>query len=150
MSAKDRKNKRLRAAAGESGRQASLPQAAVVIGLPALPDFSHANIESVTVGPRRAITMEISPLIWVRDQGHYGPPFTVRLGGIVNFDEVSELFAANHHKRSELAWLRYAMAYISKPGEQYLDLIFERVEARIVIHCQRVTVNDPPVNPREN
>ena len=110
MSAQDRKNKRLRATAGEAGRQAALPPAAVVIGLPALPDFSHANVISVTLGPRRAVTLKLSPLLWVGDQGHYGPPFTVRLGGIVNFDEVSELFAANHHKRSELAWLRYARA----------------------------------------
>ena len=63
--------------------------------------------------------------------------------GIVNFDEVKILFAANHHERSELACLDYADEYVSKLGNLYLHLEFERVEAGVVIHCHSLTVTEP-------
>ena len=115
-----------------------------MIGLPELPsDFNHALFESVAFGPRREMTLKLNPLVWVGNRGLYGPAVTVRFGGIVNFEEVKALFAANHHKRSELGWLRYDTSQTSKPGDLYLHIEFERVEARIVIQCHSLTVTEP-------
>jgi len=114
-------------------------------GLPQIPDhfFNHALFKCVSLGPRRELTLELNPLIWVGHRGHHRPAVIVRFGGIINFEEVKALFEANHHKRSELGWLDYDKLHASKPGDLYLHLEFERVEARVVIHCHSLTITEP-------
>ncbi len=116
-------------------------QSAITIHLPPLPDFSDAILEGVSIGPRRAVTLELTPLVWVGSQGHYGLPITVRLGGIVGLEEVAAFFA-KHQLPADIAGLSYATGHVSKPNAQFLELIFERVEAQIVIQCHSVTVTD--------
>ncbi len=114
-------------------------------GLPQLPDhfFNHALFEGVSFGPRRELTLGLKPLIWAGHQGHHDPAVMVRFGGIVNFEEVKALFDANPHKRSELGWLDYDKHHASKPGDLYLHLEFERVTARVVVHCSSLTITEP-------
>lgn len=111
------------------------------MGLPELPgDFNHATFESVTVGPRRELTLELSPLVWVGNRGYHNAVVSVHLGGIVNFEQVKALFDENHHRRSELAYLRYDPNLVSKSGSIHLQLEFERVEAGTMIQCSHLTV----------
>ncbi len=106
-------------------------------------DFNHALFEAVILGSRRELTLKLSPLVWVGYRGHHAPAVTVRFGGIVNFAEVETLFKLNHQEHSELGWLRYDTKQPSKLGELYLHIEFERVEARIVIHCSSLTFTEP-------
>lgn len=115
-----------------------------LVGLPELPtDFNHARFEGVALGPRRELTLKLSPLVWVGSQGHHAPAMIVRFGGIVNFEEVKAFFSAGHHERSELGWLGHNKQQISKPGDLYLHLEMERVDARTVIHCHSLTFAEP-------
>jgi hypothetical protein len=103
-------------------------------------DFSHAHIRSVSVGPRREVTLAVSPLVWEGHNGRLTDPVPVRFGGVENFAEVSAFFAAGPHERSELAWLRYAVGRRSKPGCLFFELVFERIDARLVIRCSSLQV----------
>jgi len=109
-----------------------------LLNLPSLPDFSHAILESVSIGPRRAVMLTLSPLVWVGSQGHHGPPITVRLGGIVGFDEVVAFFA-EQRLPADIAGLDYAAGHVFKPNTLFLEIVFERVEARIIIQCHSVS-----------
>ncbi len=111
-------------------------------GLPELLDFMDAGIEDVILGPRSEMTLVLSPLIWVGGHGHHGSPLHVRFGGIFNYAEVEAGIAEGHHLRSEIGYLRYGINHNSKPGDIHVHLEFERVEARIMIHCRRLTVTD--------
>ncbi|AWM35626.1 hypothetical protein GobsT_66930 [Gemmata obscuriglobus] len=114
------------------------------IALPLLVhDFSHARVEAVAVGPRREVTLSVSPLVWDGGAGRYAAPVPVRFGEIENVSEVSAFFAGAPHARSELAWLRYADHPRSRPGGLFLELAFERVDVRIVVRCSRLMVGDP-------
>ena len=104
-------------------------------------DFSHARIDSVSVGPRRSVTMAIAPLVWDGHNGRYGEAVSVRFGGIENFAEVSAFFAASP-EQSELAWLRYTECPKSKPGCLFFELVFERIDARLVIQCSSLQLSD--------
>ncbi len=112
--------------------------------LPELPhDFNHAIFESVVLGPRCELTLKLNPLVWIGHRGYYRPAVAVRFGSIVNFGEVEALFARNYQEQSELGWLRYDAEQPSKPGDLYLRLEFERLEAHNVIHCHSLTVTEP-------
>ena len=148
MSSRKEKQKRERRAYAEqqqAERTAQAEEAArqrSAVGLSELPDFGHADFEGVVLGPRRALTLTLVPLIWIGNQGLPGPAVTVRIGGIVNFEEVEALFAAGHHKRSELGWLNYDEENASKPHDLYLRLAFERVDSQVVIHCHSLTITN--------
>lgn len=119
------------------------PSAAVASNLPELTDdFNHALFKSVILGPRRELTLELSPLIWIGNRGYHNSVVTVHLGGIINFEQVKALFDRNYHKRSELAYLRYDRQQASKSGSIHLELEFERVEAGIAVQCSDLTVTD--------
>ena len=53
-----------------------------------LPDFAHAFVDDVMLGPRRELTLIVRPLIWTGSKGSYGEPVRVRFGGIFDFEEV--------------------------------------------------------------
>ena len=105
-------------------------------------DFSHASIEHVAVGPRRDVTLTLSVHVDYRPCNPVPEPHPVRVrfGGVENFAEVSAFFAAGPHERSELAWLRYAGGQESKPGDLFFELVFERIDARLVIRCSSLEV----------
>ena len=107
-------------------------------------DFNHASIQNVTIGPRREVMLEIAPLVWNGSRGRYADGVRVRFGGIENFAEVSAFFAADPHKQSELAELSYADGRKSKPGRLFVELVFERIDARLVVQCSSVQVGSPP------
>jgi hypothetical protein len=106
-------------------------------------DFSHARIDAVVVGPRREVTLSIAPLVWDGPNGRHGEPVRVRFGGIENVAQVSAFFAAAPHERSELAWLRCAEGRRSKPGCLFFELVFERIDARLVIQCSSLQMSSP-------
>jgi hypothetical protein len=85
-------------------------------------DFSDARIDAVVIGPRRELTLSITPLVWDGPNGRCGEPVRVR---------------------SELAWLRYAEGRRSKPGCLFFELVFERVDARLVIQCSSLQMSSP-------
>ncbi len=115
--------------------------------LPALPyNFNHASIEGVVVGPRREVTLMVSPLVWKGQQGFHIPAVPVRFGGIVNFEQVSAFFAISSHNHTDLAWIRYDRSQHSKPESLFIELVYERLDAQVVIHCRSVSVTtaEPP------
>ncbi len=115
-----------------------------LVELPSLVhDFSHAYIRDVSVGPRREVTLAVSPLIWKGQNGQLAGPVSVRFGGIENITEVSAFFAADPHEKSELACLRYVEGRQSKPGCLFFELIFERIDARLVVQCSSLHVGSP-------
>ena len=106
-------------------------------------DFNHARVEQVVLGPRREITLSVSPLRWTGQRGEYAEAVTVRFGGIRNFAKVSAFLTAVPHAQSELAWLGYAEEQPSKPGRLFFDLIFERTDARLRVQCSSLQVDVP-------
>lgn len=99
-------------------------------------DFHHAMITAVTIGPRREATLSV--MLRVCPVGHTNPTYEavlVRFGGIENFVEVSDFFADGPHERSELANLRYAEEQRSKIGRLVFELVFERIDARLLLKC---------------
>ena len=115
------------------------------IEMPPLPDFSHAVLENVTVGPRRAVTLTLTPLLWVGTAGLRDQTVTVRLGGVANL-EVAATFFAVQHVPAELAKLRYAAWHTSRPGDLFIELIFERVEAQLMLQCHSITMTEGAVS----
>jgi hypothetical protein len=109
--------------------------------LPALVhDFRQALIDRVVLGPRRAATIWLAPLIWEGAQGKYGEPVAVRFGAIQNYAEVSAFFSAAPHQHTELTGLRYAEGRRSKPGRLFFELAFERTDRRLVVQCGNLHV----------
>lgn len=106
-------------------------------------DYSHARIDTVSIGPRREVTLFISPLVWEGHNGRYAAAVPVRFGGIENFAEVSGFFADAPHEQSELAWMRYAERPRSRPGCLFFELVFERIDARLVVQCSSLQVGGP-------
>ena len=103
-------------------------------------DFHHAHIDSVQVGPRREVTMTIQALLWEGQSGHRSPNIYLRCGGIVNFDEVKVFF--NMFPTLEVAWLDYAEAQKSKPGNLLVQLQAERTDDKLIIQCSSLSVAD--------
>ena len=101
---------------------------------PLVDNLSDALIDQVSVGPRREITLSF---ITVGSNGRfdYNCPVRVRFGGIKNLVEASGFFAEKPYGHSEVAWLRYAEQPRSKPGDLFLELVFERVDCSLVLHC---------------
>jgi hypothetical protein len=81
--------------------------------------------------------------VWEGHSGRNAEVVAVRFGGIKNFAEVSAFFATAPHERSELARLRYADGARSKPGCLYFEIVFERIDARLVVHCSSLQVGAP-------
>ena len=107
-------------------------------------DYNDARIEGFAVGPRREITLDISILSWNGSTGRYGATVQVRFGAVTNLDKVAEFFESGHQHRSELAYIRYSETSPSKPGHLFIDVAFERTDARICIACGNVSVTDVP------
>ncbi|RPJ87505.1 MAG: hypothetical protein EHM18_00815 [Acidobacteria bacterium] len=103
-------------------------------------DFRHARVEDVTIGPKREVSLAVTPLIWEGHNARDAEMVTVRFGAILNFAEVSAFLKTGPHLHSELAWLRYADGTVSKPGSLYIELGFERIDARMVIQCSSLRV----------
>ena len=110
--------------------------------LPPLPDFNDAVIQKVVIGPRREVTLLVQLLVWENSVGHHTPAITVRFGGIVNFDEVKAFFDIPHYRRSELCGIIYDKQQSSKPGNLFLELLYERVEARVIIQCSSFIITE--------
>lgn len=91
--------------------------------MPPLPDFSHAVLENVTVGPCRAVTLTLTPLLWVGTAG-----------------------LRDQHIPAELAKLRYAAGHTSRPGDLFIELIFERVEAQLMLQCHSIIMTEGAVS----
>ncbi len=106
-------------------------------------DFSHAHICGVVFGPRREFTLAVSLLVWHQQTGRLTDPAPVRFGGVENLDEVRACFAAAPHERSELAWLAYAADPASRPGRLVFDLVFERIDLRLLVRCSSLQVGAP-------
>ena len=109
-------------------------------------DFNGAIIDTVTVGPRRELVLIVSPMVWEGQQARHVDPVSVRFGGVKNLEEVSAFFATAPHRLSELGCLRYAEQPTSKPGHLFLDLAFERTEARIVVNCSSLQIGPTGAN----
>jgi hypothetical protein len=106
-------------------------------------DFSHAYIDDIAIGPRREVTLKVTVLVRNGTTFHMVEGINVRFGGIENFAEASSFLATQPHHLSELAWLRYATGERSKPGCLYFDLVFERIDAKLVIKCSSLQVSGP-------
>jgi hypothetical protein len=106
-------------------------------------DFSHARIDAVAIGPRREATLTLAVLAWDGPNGRMVEGVRVRFGGIENFAEVSAFFASEPQEQSELAWLRYTAQRRSKPGGLFFELVFERIDAQLVVQCSSLQVSGP-------
>jgi len=106
-------------------------------------DFSDALIQGVTFGPRQEMTLRILTGRWIGQTGYYNVPIALRFGGIKNLDVLREFFASSPHLQSELAHLSYDKDHKSKPGHLFVDLTFERIDARTIIECSSIKIDDP-------
>jgi hypothetical protein len=109
---------------------------------PLIHDFRHARINSVAIGPRRELALSVAPLVWNGTNGHHGDGVSLRFGGIENFTEVSAFFSDEPQQRSELQCLRYAQSRPSKQGCLFFELSFERIEAKVIIQCSNLQIDD--------
>jgi hypothetical protein len=106
--------------------------------LPALPyDFNHAFIDGVAIGPRHEITLTILLIAWEGSITTHS--VRVRFGGIVNFEEAMTFFATPAHNHTDIARLRYDVNHTSKPNSLFFELIYERIDARIMLHCRNIS-----------
>ncbi|APW62226.1 hypothetical protein [Paludisphaera borealis] len=97
-------------------------------------DFYGTTIDEVRFGPRRELNLSFLDMAG-------NPHSWVRLGGIVNFDEVREIFAALTF--DSLHFLRYSRTETSKPGKLIFEMEFDRWGERCVIRCsKRLSRND--------
>ena len=99
-------------------------------------NYLHAVIESVEIGPRRAIVLGLRTMEWHGSQGEYREPHRLRFGGISNLEDVRQFFALG--VPIEIAWLRYASNQTSKPGELYFEIEAERTDDSLLIRCQHL------------
>lgn len=111
---------------------------------PSLPDhdFDHGLIDAVEIGPRSELNLVILPLVWVGQRGNYGSPIRVRFGGIDNFEEVEAFFSDLSRRQADIASLRYDQNRKSKPGFLFFELVYERIDARLEVHCSSLQVTD--------
>jgi hypothetical protein len=109
--------------------------------LPNFPnEFRNALITDVTLGPRREVTFQVEPLVWVGPNGEYGAPIQVRCGAITNWDIVQSFFTSERRLPWEIAWLRYAKEPLSKPDAIFIEIQSEREDSHLMIECRHVTV----------
>ena len=99
-------------------------------------------ITNAFIGPRRELMFALRALRFEGSQGRYDNPITARFGGIANMDEVKSFFADSPQSQSELAFLRYNGEPVSRPGRIFIELAFERIEARLIIQCAHFTITD--------
>jgi hypothetical protein len=104
-------------------------------------DFGHARIESVMLGPRRELNLIVTPLVWKGHTGQYSQGVGVRFGGVANLDEVRAFFSDAPQERSELAKVGYAADRRSKPGRLFFELVFERIDGRLIVECSNIQVS---------
>ncbi len=104
-------------------------------------NFDDAHIDAVSFGPRREFTLTMT--IFLREGPNYRPVegIRVRFGGVENLDQVRDFFATIPYERSELAWLEYDRSLRSKPGHLHFEIEFERIDARLKVHCKTLTVS---------
>jgi hypothetical protein len=101
-------------------------------------DFTHAQIQNVSVGPRREVSMSIEILEWNGQFAKRGDLLSFRCGGINNFGEVDAFF--KQHPQMEIAYLDYARHQPSKRGKLLIELILERTGEKLIIQCSSVVV----------
>ncbi len=104
-------------------------------------NFDHAQIDVVSIGPRKEFTLTITVLTWEGSQGQPVGGIQVRFGGVENLDQITEFFAAQPQQKSELTWLRYDPAKQSKSGHLYFEIQFERIDARLQVRCSTLQVS---------
>ncbi len=102
-------------------------------------NFADATVEEVRVGPRREVTLIVSPLVWRGSQSEEGPPVAVRFGGIEEFPRVAEQFRRLPALESDIGYLG-ADRGGGKPGRYRLRFEAERRDYAFTFRCSSVTV----------
>ncbi len=102
--------------------------------------FQHARIDDVQIGPRRAITLTLTQLLWDGAHRFYGAPKVLRFGGIQQFDVVQQF--STSLPEHEVAWLRLSRTQPSKHNQLSIELVLERIDTKLVFQCQHLTVDD--------
>jgi hypothetical protein len=105
-------------------------------------DYNDARIDDVSIGPRRELNLVMAVLTWEGSTGRYVEGIKIRFGGIENFEEVSSFFARQPHEQSELASLAYSAHRKSKMGQLFFEMVFERIDARLEIHCSSLQISE--------
>ena len=100
--------------------------------------FKHAFIDDAKIGPRRALTLILKPLLWNGSQGYYGNMVTVRFGGIKSIDTLRH-FCANLPEQ-EFAYIRLNLDKRRKKGKLHCDFMTERLEIGISFECQNISI----------
>src|SRR5262245_39725952 len=99
-------------------------------------DYHNASIGEVKFGPRREVTLRLLLVLWDGPIGRASDDLIqVRFGGIENLRQVKAFFASSAHERSEIARLDFVADRRSKPGQLFVEVLFERIDARITIEC---------------
>jgi hypothetical protein len=102
--------------------------------------FQHARIDDVQVGPRRAITLILTQLLWDGVRGVYTHPKQLRFGGIQQFDLVEQFF--KHLSEREVAWVRLSTTQSSNHKQLWIELALERTATTFAFQCQHFTIDD--------
>jgi hypothetical protein len=104
--------------------------------------FHNAQIVDVIYGPRQEFTLTCHRLIWQGQTGHLDKSITsIRFGGVMNLDNIKQFFDTRPYEISEVYLIDYAKDHISKMGRIFVDVSFERIEARQTIECRNITIS---------
>lgn len=104
-------------------------------------NFNDALVEEVCVGPRREVTVIVRPLVWHGSQGDYGPPVTIRFGGIQDFRDVAARFQTLPSLDSEIGFLGPDPDSAGgKRGVHHFKFASERRDFELRFRCSNVTI----------
>jgi hypothetical protein len=107
-------------------------------------NFNHASVKGISIGPRQAITLHISPIVWEGIYGEYPEIFMIKFSAIDNFDSVSAQFSKMPYDISEVGYLGPDESVeMQKEGAYRLRFSCERIDYEFTFKCGKISISEP-------
>jgi hypothetical protein len=107
-------------------------------------NFNDAGIEEIIIGPRQAVTLLITPIIWIGIYGKYLETYPVRFSVISDFNKVSDLFNKIPYDFSEIGYLGPDKNIkTQKEGAYHLRFSCERQHYEFTFKCGKISIGEP-------
>lgn len=107
-------------------------------------NFNHAGIVKIIAESRRAVTLHITPLVWIGIYGKHLDVYPIRFGAIENFEEVKLLFENIPLQWSGIAYLGPAKeAQIQKEGAYHVRFLSESGDYEFGFKCGKIGIGEP-------
>ena len=106
-------------------------------------NFNHAFLNEVLVGPRREVTLIVSPLVWHGSQGKYEAAIAIRFGGVQDFRDVAIQFQKLSSLESEIGFLGPDPDSMGgKVGVHHFKFVSERRDFEFTFRCSNVRIEN--------